>query len=99
MNRIAWVLILLVGLSLSIWGCGQQTEGPAAVGEAAEGGGVILCGACGMVKGLEDCCQPEAVKCDGCGLVKGSPGCCKIEKGTDVKLCTKCGQIPGSDVC
>lgn len=99
MNRITWVPALLVVVSLAIGGCGQSTEGPSAVGEAAEGGGLTLCGACGMVKGLEDCCKPDAEKCDDCGLVKGSPGCCKIEQGTDVKLCTKCGQIPGSDDC
>jgi hypothetical protein len=102
MNRIAWVLPLVVAVALATWGCDQSADEsaqPAAVGEAAEGGGVFLCGECGQIKGSEVCCQPDAVACSGCTLVKGSPGCCKIEKGTDVKLCTKCGQIGGSEVC
>ncbi len=100
MNKIAWVLPLLMVVALAVWGCSQSTEeGPAAVGEAAEGGGVFLCGACGQIKGSDDCCKPDARTCDACTLVKGSPGCCTIEKGSDVKLCTKCGQIAGSEVC
>ena len=99
MNRVFWGMILVAVVALAAWGCQRQAEGPAAVGEAAEGGGVVLCGGCGQVKGSAVCCEADAAKCEACGLAKGSPGCCKIEKGTDVTLCAKCGQIAGSDVC
>ena len=102
MNRIAWFLPLLLVVALGGWGCRQSAEEPvqpAAVGEAAEGGGVFLCGACGQIKGSDDCCKQDAAKCAMCELAEGSPGCCKIAKGTDAKVCTKCGQVAGSENC
>jgi hypothetical protein len=46
------------------------------------------------------CCKPSQPKCSGCSLVKGSPGCCSIPKGAQTAaICTKCGQIKGSDLC
>jgi hypothetical protein len=37
---------------------------------------VALCD-CGMEKGSEGCCAPDAERCSDCGKIKGSPGCCK----------------------
>ena len=66
---------------------------------AADGGGIVLCGKCGQVKGAPDCCNKGAAACKKCSLAKGSPGCCKIKKGTDVTLCSKCGQVKGGKTC
>jgi len=38
---------------------------------------VVLCSDCGMEKGTEGCCDPEAERCSSCGKIKGSPGCCE----------------------
>ena len=35
-----------------------------------------LCEECGVVKGADGCCDPDAQRCD-CGKIKGSEGCCK----------------------
>ena len=43
---------------------------------SAEISSAVLCG-CGIEKGAEGCCDPDAPKCDGCGKIKGSEGCCK----------------------
>ena len=37
---------------------------------------LVLCD-CGMEKGSDDCCDPDAPRCDDCGKIKGSEGCCK----------------------
>jgi len=36
-----------------------------------------LCENCGVVKGSEGCCDPDAEHCGKCGKIKGSEGCCK----------------------
>ena len=38
---------------------------------------VVTCADCGVEKGAEGCCDPDAERCDGCGKIKASAGCCK----------------------
>lgn len=88
---------LALGLLVSV-GC-SQSSGPAAdVDAGITKVSTVLCGACGEVKGSDQCCAADADVCD-CGLHKGSPGCCKIEKGTDVTLCSKCGEVADGEKC
>lgn len=70
-------------------------------GETPEIAPVVLCKACGQIKGSDLCCKPGQKKCAGCGRTKGSPGCCRISKDAvgDIVLCPKCGEIKGTDKC
>jgi len=38
---------------------------------------VVLCPDCGVEKGSQDCCDPDAERCADCGKIEGSEGCCE----------------------
>ena len=67
MTRIFIALCLALPFALSA-GC-QSTDT-----DTAE---MVLCDDCGVEKGAEGCCDPEAPRCDSCDKIKGSEGCCK----------------------
>ena len=39
---------------------------------------VVVCTACGAIKGTPKCCDKTAKRC-GCGMIKGTVGCCKVK--------------------
>ena len=45
--------------------------------KATDSAEVVLCADCGVEKGAEGCCDPDAPRCDSCDKIKGSEGCCK----------------------
>lgn len=38
---------------------------------------VVVCDDCGVEKGTDGCCDPNAERCGDCGKIKGSEGCCE----------------------
>jgi hypothetical protein len=61
---------LPIGLLSSCSSCPFCSDGDA----SAE---VVVCGDCGVEKGAEGCCDPDAERCGDCGKIKGSEACCK----------------------
>ena len=45
--------------------------------KSADTAEVVLCADCGVEKGTEGCCDPDAPRCDSCDKIKGAAGCCK----------------------
>ena len=87
------LVVLLALCAASVLASCQGAAAPASKVES------YLCGSCGVLKGMPDCCDAEASRCSSCGLIAGSPGCCKMAKGTDAWLCLNCGEIDGGEAC
>ena len=64
---------------------------------------LVVCPKCGEIKGVAQCCKPDANKCPRCRLNKGSIGCCRGLKPPaakkDIVVCPTCGQIKDTAKC
>ena len=70
-------LVIALGIALPIGLFSACSSCPfCADGDAAEVA-IVVCGDCGVEKGAEGCCDPDAERCGDCGKIKGSEGCCK----------------------